>query len=157
VQSAVFARLSEKEVTLFHESAVALLSTAFPNNWNVSGPQQGHSWKAWETCSKVLPHVSWLVDLSKKHKIRPADPYPFAEVIFRTGAWVTVAPMLKPSLTTFQVSMGARATHSFEIVLRIRALAWSRSRQLNLQSGCSSPWSQCTRCSTANARARGVH
>jgi hypothetical protein len=49
------------------------------------GPQQGHSWKVWEMCSKVLPHVSWLIDLSKKHKIRPADPYPFAEVIFRTG------------------------------------------------------------------------
>jgi tetratricopeptide (TPR) repeat protein len=102
VQSAVLVRLSEKEVTFFHESAVALLSTAFPNNWNLSGPQQGHSWRAWETCSKVLPHVSWLIDLSKEHKIRPADPYPFAEVIFRTGAWVTVAPMLRPSLTFFR-------------------------------------------------------
>ena len=94
VQSAVFARLSEKEATFYHDSAVALLSAAFPNTWNLSGPYQGHSWNAWETCSKVLPHVSWLIDLSKKQKIRPADPYPFAELIFRTGTQVTPAPSL---------------------------------------------------------------
>jgi len=109
VQSAVFARLSKKEVTLFHECAIALLSNAFPNTWNLTGPRQGHSWEAWETCSKVLPHVSWLIGLSKKHKIKPFDPWPFAELIFRTGTWVVNIPKSLKALTLVQLSLGARA------------------------------------------------
>ena len=90
MQFAVFTCLS-KEVALFHECAIAPSLKCFPEylepDCATARPQLGHSWEAWETCSKVLPRVSWLINLSKKHKIKPSDPWPFSELIFRTGTW----------------------------------------------------------------------
>ena len=85
VQATVFARLSKDDAAFFLDSAIALLSNGFPNSWKDSGDYQGHGWASWESCSEVLPHVNWLMDLTQKHKIKSSNPELFAELIFRSG------------------------------------------------------------------------
>lgn len=81
----VFSRLSPDETSIFFAHAVKMLSCSFPNTWNERTHQQGHSWASWETCSTILPHVSWLIKLSQTHSLSIADEELFAELVFRAG------------------------------------------------------------------------
>ncbi|KAI9765919.1 MAG: hypothetical protein M1840_007060 [Geoglossum simile] len=108
VQATVFNRLSKDEVIFSLDSTVKLLSNGFPNTWKKSGPQQGHGWASWETCSEVLPHVSWLIGLVKKHKLKSNDPELFAELIFRSGTylWERELPAAAQSFLAYGLSLG---------------------------------------------------
>ena len=86
VQLAVFLQLSGAERVSNFDLAVNVLYFGFPNTWQDRGAHQGHGWASWETCSAILPHVSWLMQLSTKHKIKSAKPGLWAELVFRTGA-----------------------------------------------------------------------
>ena len=81
----MFDRLSNVEAVSYLDSTVKILSNGFPNTWTKSGAQQGHGWASWETTSKVLPHVQWVMEIVKKHKLKPSNPELFAELIFRSG------------------------------------------------------------------------
>lgn len=86
VQLAVCLRQPKPDRILHFDLAVRILSFDFPNTWQDRGAHQGHGWAAWETCSAILPHVSWLMQLSEKHKIKTANPDLWAELVFRAGA-----------------------------------------------------------------------
>ncbi|KAK2764464.1 hypothetical protein FQN54_009159 [Arachnomyces sp. PD_36] len=88
VQATKFSRLPISDVQFLFDSAITLLSNAFPNTWKDTGDQQGHQWASWESCGEVLPHVSWLVELSKKHNLKPSQPELFAELNFRLGTYL---------------------------------------------------------------------
>lgn len=85
VHFTIFSRLTASETSTFLDHAVKLLSYTFPNTWNGSTSQQGHGWASWETCSTALPHVSWLIKLTKEHSLDVKDPELFAELAFRAG------------------------------------------------------------------------
>lgn len=85
VQSTVFARLSNDERSFYLNSTITLLSNGFPNTWKKTGSEQGHGWASWKTCSEVVPHVSWLIKLAEKHKLKASGPEKFAELVFRAG------------------------------------------------------------------------
>jgi hypothetical protein len=67
------------------DNTIQMLSYSFPNTWNERTRQQGHGWASWETCSAILPHVSWLMKLNEAHSLKATNPELFAELIFRTG------------------------------------------------------------------------
>jgi len=50
--------------------AVRILYFGFPNTLQGGGAHQGHGWAFWEKSSEVLPHVSLLMRLSEKYKIK---------------------------------------------------------------------------------------
>lgn len=89
VQEVVLFGLSAAEKTLFFDSTIKLLSSGFPNTWRTSWKrtdmQQGHGWASWGQCSKVLPHVARLIQITKQHKLKASDPAHFAELVFRCG------------------------------------------------------------------------
>ena len=86
VQVGVFDRLTQEEKNCFLSCAVSMLSSSFPNTWNQGGPDQDRNWESWETCSEVLSHVSWLLDLLKMHELPVKEPEHLAVLIFRTGS-----------------------------------------------------------------------
>ncbi|PYI09529.1 TPR-like protein [Aspergillus sclerotiicarbonarius CBS 121057] len=88
VQFTIFQRLMTAERIVYLDFAVRVLYYSFPNTWNDRNNQQGHSWASWETCSSILPHVSWLIRLTDKHGMKPKDPELFAELIFRTATYL---------------------------------------------------------------------
>lgn len=65
-QAAVFNRLPKADILLYLDFSITLLSNGFPNTWDKTGHHQGHGWASWETCSEVLPHVGFLMDLVQK-------------------------------------------------------------------------------------------
>ena len=85
VQETVYNRLAKEEISVYLNSTIKLLSYGFPNTWGKAGPYQGHGYESWETCGRVLPHVNWLIELAKKHKLSANDPEEFAELMFRAG------------------------------------------------------------------------
>lgn len=85
VQATIFERLPKDQVSFYLDATITILSKGFPNTWKDSGPRQGHGFASWESCSEVLPHVNWLIDLTKKHKLKPSNPENFAELVFRAG------------------------------------------------------------------------
>ncbi|KAL2022812.1 hypothetical protein VTK56DRAFT_4628 [Thermocarpiscus australiensis] len=107
VQFAVFLRLPKSERIVNFDLAVKILYFGFPNTWQARGPHQGHGWAAWETCSAILPHVSWLMQLSEKHKIKSAHPELWAELVFRTGTylWEKEQPSLARSFFEFGLKL----------------------------------------------------
>ncbi|EFW99250.1 tpr repeat-containing protein [Grosmannia clavigera kw1407] len=88
VQLAVFLRISKKDRPMYFDTATRLLYYGFPNTWNARGPHQGHGFTYWTTCSEILPHVSFLMDMSKKYNIKTGNAEIWAELIFRTGAYL---------------------------------------------------------------------
>lgn len=70
---------------MYLDYAIQVLSSSFPNTWNERSHQQGHGWASWETCSAVLPHISWLMKLTEMHCLKAINPELFAELIFRAG------------------------------------------------------------------------
>lgn len=86
VQAAVFNRLPKADILLYLDFSITLLSNGFPNTWDKTGHHQGHGWASWETCSEVLPHVGFLMDLVQKYKLSPSRHETFAELIFRSGS-----------------------------------------------------------------------
>ncbi|KAH0545465.1 hypothetical protein FGG08_000466 [Glutinoglossum americanum] len=97
-----------EEMGFYLDSVITILSNGFPNTWKKAGHQQGHGWASWETCSEVLPHVNWLMDLSKKHKLKAGNPELFAELIFRSGAylWEREQPTAARSFFIYGLSLG---------------------------------------------------
>lgn len=85
VQFAVFLRQSEADRISNFDLAVQILYYGFPNTWQRRGPHQGHGWASWETCGAVLPHVSWLMQIFQKHKLRPSNYDLWAELLCRAG------------------------------------------------------------------------
>ena len=85
VQFAVFLRLSKSDRIAYFDLAVRILYFDFPNTWQGRGAHQGHGFASWETCSAILPHISWLMKLSEKYKIVSTDPAMWAELVFRAG------------------------------------------------------------------------
>jgi hypothetical protein len=71
--------------TKYLDFAVRVLSYGFPNSWDERTHQQGHGWESWETCGAILPHVSWLIRLTREHSLQVTDVELFAELIFRAG------------------------------------------------------------------------
>ncbi|CAK7200406.1 hypothetical protein SEUCBS139899_003101 [Sporothrix eucalyptigena] len=88
VQLAVLLRIASSDRTAFFDTAVRLLYYGFPNTWKAGGSHQGHGYAAWETCQAVLPHVSWLMQLAKTHKITTSISNLWAELIFRSGTYL---------------------------------------------------------------------
>lgn len=84
-QLAVLLRIAPDERAAYFDTVVRLLYHGFPNTWKAGGHHQGHGWAAWATCSAVLPHVSWLMQLAQTHKIISTVPTLYAELIFRAG------------------------------------------------------------------------
>lgn len=85
VQTTVLSNLSKERANFFLTATIQLLSSSFQNTWGLTGPQQGHGWESWETCSEVLPHVQRLIEVVKKQKLEPKNTEKFAELIFRVG------------------------------------------------------------------------
>ncbi|KAB5575359.1 tpr repeat-containing protein [Coniochaeta sp. 2T2.1] len=85
VQFTVFVKLSESERVESFDLAVRLLSEDFPNSWQKREARQGHGFESWQTCSAVLPHVSWLMELYLKHNIKSTNPTHWVELVFRVG------------------------------------------------------------------------
>lgn len=85
VQFAVFLRMPEEDRIVNFDTAVRFLYVAFPSTWQDHGPNQGHGFAAWATCSTLLPHVRWLMQMSDKHHVRSDIPDMWAELIFRAG------------------------------------------------------------------------
>ncbi|GAD96166.1 hypothetical protein MGYG_02418 [Paecilomyces variotii No. 5] len=94
VQFAGFTWLNLTEKLLYLDSAIRILFFGFPNTWKQRGYQQGHDWASWETCSVVVPHVSWLMSLTDKYNLKPTDLEFNAELIFRAESylWETEQP-----------------------------------------------------------------
>ncbi|KAK0639179.1 tpr repeat-containing protein [Cercophora newfieldiana] len=103
VQFAVLSRLAGPSRVVYFDLAVKILYFDFPNTWLDSGAHQGHSWSSWETCSAILPHVSRLMEVSEKYRIKSANPELWAELVFRTGAylWEKEQPSVARSLFEF--------------------------------------------------------
>ncbi len=85
VQFAVILRQSSSDRDSNFATATRLLYFGFPNTWNRRDGHQGHGWASWETCGAVLPHVSWLMKISEKHKLKPSNPDLWAELVCRAG------------------------------------------------------------------------
>lgn len=85
VQQVVFNRLSSDEKIYYLDNVINMLAHDFPNTWNSCGPSQGHGYQSWELCGRVLSHISWLMALTKKHKLKPSNSNMWAELIFRAG------------------------------------------------------------------------
>lgn len=85
VQLFIFMRLPQVDRIFYLDSTVRMLYYGFPNTWNQRGDHQGHGWASWETCSVVLPHVSWLMRLTEEHSLKPTNLELYAELIFRAG------------------------------------------------------------------------
>lgn len=85
VQFSVFSRIPKHNRIVNFDIAVRILYFDFPNTWQDRGAHQGHGWASWETCSAILPHVSWLIQISDKHKVKPVNTNLWAELVFRAG------------------------------------------------------------------------
>ena len=85
VQFAIFANIPKTDRTFYFDSVISILYFGFANTWQKRGPHQGHGWEAWETCRAILPHVSRLMQISEKHKVKAAQSDQWAELIFRAG------------------------------------------------------------------------
>jgi hypothetical protein len=85
MQSTVFSRLSGADILIYSDSVIRMLSCSFPNSWIERTDEQGHGWKAWQTCSPILPHVTRLMKLVETHSLKLTNIELFAELIFRTG------------------------------------------------------------------------
>ena len=88
VRFAVFIRVPDEERTLYLDSTIQLLNHAFPNTWDRRGPEQGHSWRSWETCSAIVAHLSSLMELQKQYGLKATNVDVFAELVFRIGTYV---------------------------------------------------------------------
>ena len=99
VQFAVLSRLSTQDRILNFDLAVNILYFDFPNTWQQRGAHQGHGWSSWETCSAILPHVGRLMQVFDKYGIKPTRPEMWAELVFRTGTYVSYLPTLPGSIT----------------------------------------------------------
>ncbi|WEW59212.1 hypothetical protein PRK78_004681 [Emydomyces testavorans] len=88
VQFAVFKRLPLADSLFYLDNTIQLLYYGFPNTWNQRGNKQGHGWFSWETCSAVLPHVSWLMGLTEKYQLKATNSELYAELIFRAGQYL---------------------------------------------------------------------
>ncbi|KAK4221160.1 hypothetical protein QBC38DRAFT_461780 [Podospora fimiseda] len=108
VQFAVFLRLSKADRIKYFDLAVRILYYDFPNTWQHRGAHQGHGWASWETCSAILPHVSWLMILFDKYKIKSANTVLWAELVFRAGTylWEKEQPSLARSFFQFGLRIG---------------------------------------------------
>ncbi|KXX82634.1 hypothetical protein MMYC01_201088 [Madurella mycetomatis] len=106
VQFAVFLRLSKSDRIVYFDLAVRILSSDFPNTWQARGAHQGHGFASWETCTTILPHVSWLMKLSEEYKIKSENSIMWAELVFRAGTylWEKEQPSLARSF--FQFGLG---------------------------------------------------
>ena len=85
VQALVLERLTPEDRIVYFDLVVNLLFYDFPNTWNAREPHQGHGFQAWESCSSVIVHIEWLVDISKEYKVTSEDYTTWAELIFRAG------------------------------------------------------------------------
>ncbi|KZN88087.1 hypothetical protein EN45_066560 [Penicillium chrysogenum] len=88
MQSTVFSRLSGADILIYSDSVIRMLSCSFPNSWIERTDEQGHGWKAWQTCSTILPHVTRLMKLVETHSLKLTNIELFAELIFRTGTYL---------------------------------------------------------------------
>jgi hypothetical protein len=85
MQSTIFRALPEAGISMYLDCVIQLVSSSFPNSWIERTNEQGHGWKAWQTCSTILPHVTSLMKLVETHSLKPTNMELFAELIFRTG------------------------------------------------------------------------
>jgi hypothetical protein len=84
----MFMRVPEEERTLYLDSSIQLLYHASPNTWDSRGPEQGHGWRSWETCSAIVAHLSSLMGLQKQYNLTATNVDVFAELMFRIGTHV---------------------------------------------------------------------
>ncbi|KAG2415680.1 hypothetical protein HFD88_006871 [Aspergillus terreus] len=93
--------------TKYLDFAVRVLSYGFPNSWDERTHQQGHGWESWETCGAILPHVSWLIRLTREHSLQVTDVELFAELIFRAGTylWEKEQPTMARSFIEYGLSL----------------------------------------------------
>jgi tetratricopeptide (TPR) repeat protein len=80
--------LASSESREYLDNAIQLLYHAFPNTWDQRGPQQGHGWCSWETCSAIVAHLSSLMGLQKQYNLRATNTEVFSELVFRIGTYV---------------------------------------------------------------------
>ncbi|KAJ6447148.1 coxI translation protein CYA5 [Purpureocillium lavendulum] len=99
-----------EDKSFYFDAVIQILYYDFPNTWNRTGPHQGHSFEAWETCSAVLPHVSWLISLSTTHNLQPSNSDLWVELIFRAGTylWEKQQPRLAQSFFEFALGLVTR-------------------------------------------------
>ncbi|EFQ99406.1 hypothetical protein MGYG_02418 [Nannizzia gypsea CBS 118893] len=110
IQFTVFSRLSEEESSRYFNHVINILSRSFPNTWNQRSHQQGHGWASWETCSTILPHVSWLIRLTQGHPFRIINHELFAELVFRAGTylWEKEQPITGTQFLDFGLELDIR-------------------------------------------------
>lgn len=87
IQATVLARMLPTEQSKNLDIALQILFYGFPNTWNGDERthQQGHGWASWETCSAMLPHVTWLIKLTEENSLSATNQELFAELVFRAG------------------------------------------------------------------------
>lgn len=80
IQDAAIQHLSPKIGTKYFDNVILLLVAGLPDTLNVV---TGHQFKAWPKYKKYLPHVNFLIALSKKYSLKATDSKKFAELILR--------------------------------------------------------------------------
>ncbi|KAF2468654.1 uncharacterized protein BDR25DRAFT_335130 [Lindgomyces ingoldianus] len=107
VKFAMLIRVPEDEQTLYLDNAIQLLYHAFPNTWDQRGPQQGHGWRSWETCSAIVPHLSSLMSLQNQYNMKATNTEVFAELIFRIGTylWENEQPTTAKSFFEYSLTL----------------------------------------------------
>ncbi|KAK4250129.1 hypothetical protein C7999DRAFT_38842 [Corynascus novoguineensis] len=96
------------------DNAIQMLYHSFPNTWQQRGAHQGHGWASWETCDAALPHVSWLMEMSEKHKLNTSEPGRWADYL-----WEKKQPLL--ASTFFEFALGKIDGESIPIAITAQA------------------------------------
>jgi len=81
----MFMQVTDDDRTLYLNNVIQLLYHGFPNTWDQRGPQQGHGWRSWETCSAIVAHLASLMSLQKQYNLKASNNGMFAELMFRIG------------------------------------------------------------------------
>jgi hypothetical protein len=80
IQDAAIQHLSSEERTEYFDNVILLLIAELPDTVNTV---TGHQFKAWPKYKLYLPHVNFLMALSKKYSLQATDSEKFAELILR--------------------------------------------------------------------------
>ncbi|KAF2682646.1 hypothetical protein K458DRAFT_432621 [Lentithecium fluviatile CBS 122367] len=106
VKFAMFIRVPEEECTLYLDSTIQLLYHAFPNTWDTRGPEQGHGWRSWESCSAIVAHLSSLMGLQKQYNLKATNVDVFSELVFRIGTYLWECEQPTTAKSFFEYGLG---------------------------------------------------
>lgn len=111
------------DLYFYFDLVVRLLYHSFPNTWK-EGHEKGHestlgsnAGQSQTSCSPVLPHGSWLMEMGKQHGILSKIPSTYYELIFRAGdyLWRQGHPRLAEPLVRAGLVLYAQDTDGIAI------------------------------------------